>query len=348
MENLGIPWIMWSAGFEYDGRYGLNRAGRKLVREFGPRRRPGEGFSRHHKDVAASVQAKLEEVGMHLLHIAMDRIPSDNVCLSGGVALNVKMNGRLLRCGLVNDLFVLPAANDAGLSIGAAFELCRRLGRAISYAMDDAYLGPSYSESAIQEAIERHGLVHEYHKDIPAVVADLLVDGLLVGWFQGRMEFGPRALGNRSILADPRDPTMKDKINLRVKHREPFRPFCPSILEEAKDDYLDKAISSPFMTMAFQARPGARDRIPAVVHVDGSVRPQTVREEANPRFHQLISHFAKATGVSAVLNTSLNVRGEPICCTPEDALNCFLNTDMDAIALGSYLVRKSSNTHIVG
>jgi len=327
-------------GIEYDGRYGLDQASRKLKREFGPPRKPTDQITQRHKDIASSVQARLEDIGLHLLRILASKVNTDNLCLSGGVALNVKMNGLFLQSGLVKDMFVIPTANDAGLSIGAALELYRCLGHQVNYVMNNAYLGPSYSESEIQKSITQQGLAYKYQPHIAETVADLIVNGQIVGWFQDRMEIGPRALGNRSILADPRISAMKDRINSRVKHRESFRPFCPSILDEAKDDYMTGAIQSPFMTIAFQAKPGIRDTVPAVVHVDGSMRPQTLTETANPKFYKLIRAFASKTNVPVVLNTSLNVMGEPICCTPKDAINCFLTTDLDAIALGNFLVMK--------
>lgn len=342
--------VVWGTadGFEYDWRYGGlgGRLGPALCAEFGPRRERGGVISQHHKDVAASVQARLEEVSLHLLRVLSDAVPSGNLCLAGGVALNMKMNGTLLRSGLVERLFVQPVANDAGVAIGAALELSHRLGESCDYVMDHAYLGPSYTNEEIREELDRRRLVYEHHGEIAAAVADILNDGQIVGWFQGRMEAGPRALGNRSLLADPRDPMMKDRINERVKFREAFRPYCPSLLDEVKQDYLEDAHSSPFMTIAFQVRPCAKNKIPAVVHVDDSVRPQTVTSEANPLFHELIASFGRTSGVPVVLNTSLNVAGEPICCSPEDAIDCFLKTRMDAIALGNYLVRRCSNPHL--
>ncbi len=339
--------VVWETdgGFEYDWRYGgmAGRIGPSLTAEFGPPREPNSDLDHNHKDVAASVQDRLENIGLHLVRILSDMAPSRNLCLAGGVALNMKMNGMLLRSGLVENLFVQPVANDAGVAIGAALELSHRLGDGSDYVMDHAYLGPSFTNGEIRAELDRHGMTYEHHNKIAPAVADLVARGQIVGWFQGRMEAGPRALGNRSILADPRDASMKDKINERVKFREPFRPYCPSLLDEAKHDFLQDACSSPFMTIAFQVKPEVRHKIPAVVHVDDSVRPQTVTHKANPLFYELITVFGQTTGVPVVLNTSLNRAGEPICCNPKDALGTFLKTGLDAIAIGDYLVRKNGN-----
>lgn len=255
----------------------------------------------------------------------------------------MKLNGLFLQNKLVDDIFVQPAANDAGLALGAALELSARLGDSPNYVMEHTYLGPSFSNHEIQEALKKRNLSSEYHEEVEGATADLLVEGQKVGWFQGKMEAGPRALGKRSILADPRDPGMKDRINRRVKFREGFRPFCPSVIDEAKGDFLEDAHSSPFMTIAFKARDKYVRTVPSVIHVDGSVRPQTVKEETNPRFHKLLCLFGFRSGVPIVLNMSLNVRGEPICCSPDDAISCFLRTDMDALVLGNHLIKKSKN-----
>jgi len=240
-------------------------------------------------------------------------------------------------------VYVQPAAGDAGLAVGAAFYVYHQvLGYPRSFVMDHAYWGPGFSQAAIKQTLEQRGL---RYRELPEdqlcrETAQRVADGKVVGWFQGRMEWGPRALGNRSIVVDPRRPEMKDILNNRIKHREPFRPFAPSILEEATSEYFEKSYPSPFMIMAYPVRPDKRSAIPAPTHVDGTGRLQTVGRDANPRYHRLIKDFAALTGVPVVLNTSFN-ENEPIVCTPEEAVDCFLRTKMDSLTIGDFLIEKT-------
>ncbi|MEM3086829.1 MAG: carbamoyltransferase C-terminal domain-containing protein [Halobacteria archaeon] len=291
------------------------------------------------KAVAATTQAILEERLLTLMNNVRDETGVRQSCVGGGVFLNVKANLVLREAG--HELFPFPDPGDEGLCVGAALHAYHELaGKGPADRIRDVYWGPEYSEDQILDAARKSGLRHERHGDIAGTVAEMLARGKIVGWFQGRMEFGPRALGNRSILADPRDPKMKDVVNERIKHREPFRPFCPSLRTEAKGEYLKDGVDSPFMIQAFRVPPEKAKEIQAVVHVDGTCRPQTVERDVNPLFYRLIGAFEDVTSVPVVLNTSFNLAGEPIVCTPEDALRTFRNTDMDAVALGPYLVTR--------
>jgi carbamoyltransferase len=240
------------------------------------------------------------------------------------------------------DIYIQPAANDAGTALGVCYYLYHHvLGRPRSYVMHGAYTGPGYRADAIEQALAAHGLAFK-RLDEDALVrhaAEVVAGGDVLGWFQGRMEWGPRALGNRSIIADPRRTDMKDILNARIKRREPFRPFAPSILLEAVGDYFDQTYPDPFMVKIYGVRPEKRAEIPAVTHVDGTGRLQTVDRDANPRYHALIAAFRDRTGVPVVLNTSFN-ENEPIVCTPDEAIECFLRTRMDALAIDQYLVQK--------
>ena len=259
--------------------------------------------------------------------------------MAGGVALNCKMNGRIHRSNKVRNLFLQPVSGDDGTVLGAAMAMYleQKLDTS-SFVMDHVYFGPEYSDSKIKEALDAKGLSYRKVASIEKEVARLISDGKIIGWFQGRMEVGPRALGNRSILCDPRDATMKDTVNNKVKFREAWRPFCPSMLHEYAHEYLIKPCYHPFMILTFTIREEKRKEIPAVVHIDGTARPQTVRKDVNKRFWSLIEEFRRLTGVPVLLNTSLNIKGEPIVCSPEEAVNCYLNTGLDVLAIGDYLV----------
>jgi carbamoyltransferase len=258
------------------------------------------------------------------------------------VALNAVLNGKILAGTDVADLFVQPAAGDAGAALGAALYVHHEIlnGRR-SPPLRDVYLGPDYDERRISAALQTKGLIAERHPDIEKRAAGLLAEGKILGWFQGRMEFGPRALGNRSILADPRSAQMKEILNAKVKFRELFRPFAPAILAERAGEYFERRGSFPFMTVVLPVKAEKRARIPAVVHHDGTARLQTVEKEVSPRFHRLVQEFERLTGVPVVLNTSFNLQGEPIVCTPEDAVATFLRSGLDALVLGDYLCLKS-------
>jgi carbamoyltransferase len=313
----------------------------EMVRLFGPRRVPESEIDEWHKDVAYAVQDACEVAMMSVVKMAVEKTKSRNVCLAGGVALNSKANGKIVASGLVDKFFVQPAASDDGVALGAA--LAPYLdggGRLPMKAMRHAYLGPEFNDEAIENALRTYKLKYTRLSDVAAGAAELLSNGKILGWFQGRMEFGPRALGSRSILADPRDPEMNAKVNNAVKFREWWRPFAPSMKKEAAAEYLESASDSPFMILTAQVRAEKRAVIPSVTHVDGSARPQTVEKEINPLYWRLIDEFGKRTGVPVVMNTSFNLRGEAIVHTPTDAIRTFFSSGMDALVIGSFLVEK--------
>jgi carbamoyltransferase len=283
---------------------------------------------------------------LHLVQSLYERTRSKNLCMAGGVALNCMTNKLIAEKGPFTHMYVQPAANDAGTAIGAAFVIWNScLKRAYRDRIVHAYWGPSFSNRQIEKALCAHGLVYEQSEDVERQVARRLSQNQIIGWFQGAMEFGPRALGNRSLLADPRDPLMRDKLNARVKHREPFRPYAASVLAEQASSWFQIVEPSPlsdFMLIAYAAREDVKDRMPAVVHVDGTCRLQTVSAATNARYHKLISQFFEITGVPLVLNTSFNDQ-EPIVCTPEHAIHTFLKTEMDGLAIGDFFVDKRRN-----
>ena len=307
---------------------------------FGPRRVPESELTERAKDVAAALQQVTEEAALAVVRHLHRLVPSKNLCMAGGVALNSVMNGRVVREGPFERIFIQPAANDAGAALGSALLVAHathKLPR--EPIVECAYLGPAYDTDACVAAARRGGLVVEVVPDVVERTAEFLASGQIVGWFQGRMEVGPRSLGNRSILADPRGADTKDRLNLRVKHRESFRPFAPSVLAEAASDWFVGG-ESPYMLLVFDVRPEKRDQVPAITHVDGTARVQTVTRESNARYYDLIAAFGRRTGVPMLLNTSFNVRGEPIVCTPDDAVRCFLGTQMDVLVMGDAICRK--------
>lgn len=314
-----------------------------LVAEaFGPPREPRGEVTDRDRDLAASVQAVLEEVLLEMLRRLHARTRNPRLVMAGGVALNCMVNGKVLEETPFEDVWIQPAATDDGTALGAALWVWNRvLGRERGWVMTDAFLGPEFSEAECKQALEDARLPYRWLPDDELVehVAGRIADGAIVGWFQGRMEFGPRALGGRSIVCDPGRAEMKDILNARIKHREPFRPFAPSVLAEAAGEWFTPDYPSPFMLMAYPVRPEKRSVIPAVTHEDGTGRLQTVDAGTNPRFHALISAFARKTGVPVVLNTSFN-ENEPICCRPEEAVGCFLRTRMDVLVLGNYIAER--------
>lgn len=326
--------------FSYD-RYGMIRPfEQKFFDAFGPPRARGSEISDHHKDLAFALQAVAEDIILHVAKAARRRHPSRNLCLVGGVALNCVANARLLRESGFERIWVPPCASDTGVPLGSAlYHHHQTLGEPRRSRMDHAYLGQAFDDAQIKSALEAAGMGCERLDDDALIdrVAKDLAEGRIVGWFQGRYEIGPRALGNRSILASPIHPGVRDVINARVKFREPFRPFAPSVLEERAGEFFEIEQPDPFMTFAPRVRPGVASRIPAAVHVDGTARIQTVARSANPCYHALISRFATLTGVPILLNTSFN-KQEPIVCTPEEAISCFLRTSMDVLALGNFYV----------
>jgi carbamoyltransferase len=294
-----------------------------------------------HKNIAFSVQDLCEAAMMSVVRLALEKTCSHNLCLAGGVALNSKANGKILASGIIDNLFVQPAASDDGVALGAALAPYLDGGQRLPIRpMRQAYLGPSFDNDAIEAALKTYKIRFTRLSDSAATAAELLSQGKILGWFQGRMEFGPRALGSRSILADPRDSEMNTKVNNAVKFREWWRPFAPSLKKEAAPEFLESAWDSPFMIVTAQVRPEKRSVIPSVTHVDGSARPQTVEQEINPLYYRLIDEFGKRTGVPVIMNTSFNLRGEAIVHTPTDAIRTFFSSGMDALILGSYLVEK--------
>ncbi|HEY1422485.1 MAG TPA: carbamoyltransferase C-terminal domain-containing protein [Candidatus Acidoferrum sp.] len=307
----------------------------------GKPREPESEISDQHKNVAFAVQDACEAAIMSVVKMALQKTGSRNLCLAGGVALNSKANGKIVASGAIDGIFVQPAASDDGVALGAALALyLDDNGRLPNKPMRHGYWGPSFDDDAIEKALLTYKIRHAKLRDPATAAAQLLSAGKIIGWFQGRMEFGPRALGSRSILADPRDPEMNAKVNNAVKFREWWRPFAPSFKKEAAPEYLESAYDSPFMILTAQVRPEKRSVIPSVTHVDGSARPQTVEREINPLYYRLIDEFGKITGVPVIMNTSFNLRGEAIVHTPTDALRTFFSSGMDALIIGSFLVEK--------
>ncbi|MEM7306318.1 MAG: carbamoyltransferase C-terminal domain-containing protein [Planctomycetota bacterium] len=321
-----------------------------LERLLGPARRPEDELDEFHADMAASVQRYYEELLFRMLRRLSEQTGQSDLCLSGGCAMNSLANGRILEETPFERLFVPPAPGDAGGAVGAALSVwCERLGRQRVFEMDSALLGPSFGDEEIAALILRRrdeldaaDCVVERIEDEGELcdrTAARLAAGDVVGWFQGRMEWGPRALGNRSILADPRRDDMRDVLNTKIKLRETFRPFAPAVLREEVGSWFDREGDVPFMLQVWPVRADRHDEVPAVTHADGSGRLQTVEAATNPRFHRLLGAFRRETGVPILVNTSFN-ENEPVVCTPEQALNCFLRTRMDCLIVGSWLVRR--------
>jgi carbamoyltransferase len=321
----------------------------------GTPRGPGDPLEQRHKDLARSVQAMYEEAFFHLLNTLHARYGLDAVCIAGGCGANSVANGKVTLRTPFRRVYVQSAAGDAGGAVGAAYAVWHKLGGARGPAHAHAYWGPHYGDAAIDAMLARQaahiaelGCVVDAPRDEDTLARDTaaaVAAGEVVGWFQGRMEWGPRALGNRSILGDPRRADMKDILNLKIKRRESFRPFAPSVLREAVPDWFELDGEVPFMMQVYPIREDRRARIPAVTHVDGTGRLQTVSAATNPRYHRLISAFRDATGVPMVLNTSFN-ENEPVVCTPEQALDCFLRTRMDRLVLGTRVVRRVQAGHV--
>lgn len=364
-----------------DGSIWLNQkhfnysTGLKMVREkkwnklFGfARRGPEEDIEQHHANLALAIQEVTEEILLKMAREAKRLTGADCLCLAGGVALNCVANGKLLREGIFKDIFIQPAAGDAGGAIGAAlsayyiaFKKERRLSK--SDGMNGSFLGPSFTEREILQTAKKNKAVFDFYNDFKKLserVAELISEGKVVGWFQGRMEFGPRALGNRSILGDARNKEMQKKLNLKIKYRESFRPFAPSVLFEDVPTYFDLKCASPYMLLVAQVNKEkiknipdnyhqlplmerlyiTRSDIPAVTHIDFSARVQTVHKETNERYYKLLEAFKKITATGVIVNTSFNVRGEPIVCNPGDAYRCFMRTEMDYLVMGDFLFEK--------
>jgi carbamoyltransferase len=339
------PGMTWGDGEPVLGKL----FGDRLIKLLGAARDRQALLEQRHYDIAASLQERLEEVMIHLANQLHGVTGQKKLCLAGGVAYNCVANARILRDTPIEDIYVHAAAGDAGLAIGAAYYVWHQLlGQPRRFEMKHAYWGPEFSQARLKQALNGHG---DYHvselaaSDLPCRVAAKIAQGKIVGWFQGRMEWGPRALGNRSILVDPRNAAMKDILNRRIKHRESFRPFAPSILKERVSDYFTQSHPSPFMLMAYAVKLDKRGEIPAPTHVDGTGRLQTVERETNPAYWNLIQEFDKLTGVPVLLNTSFN-DNEPVVCAPEQAVDCFRRTKMDLLVLGNYLVEPAGKAAV--
>jgi carbamoyltransferase len=330
--------MTWDEGSPVIGRVFSD----EFVHLFGPPRAADAALSDRERDIAASLQLRLEEIGFHILNHLHDKTGLSDLGLAGGVAYNSVMNGKILLNTPFKRLFIQPAAGDSGTALGVCYQIYNGILKCEgSEVMTGAYTGPQFTGAEIKKSLSESELAFEYYsdEDLTKRAAQDIAAGLVVGWFQGRMEFGPRALGNRSIVVDPRRAEMKDILNDRIKKREPFRPFAPSILEERVADYFEQTHPAPAMLMVYQIKPERRAEIPAVTHVDGSGRLQTVSRAVNERYYQLISDFAALTGVPLVLNTSFN-ENEPIVCTPQHAIECFKKTKMDVLYLGNFAVRR--------
>jgi carbamoyltransferase len=353
----------------FDYCVGMRMTNEKFAELVGfPPRNPEDPLTQNHMDLAASLQRVTEEVLLNLVTAVHNRFGGENLCLAGGVALNCVANGRILREGRFERVWIQPASGDAGNALGAAlwaYHCHLGASRTVSPngdSMKGAFLGSCYTDEEIEAALRDAGVIYQRlsKDDLIERVADDLTDGMAVGWFQGRMEFGPRALGARSILADPRCPKMQKNLNLKIKYRESFRPFAPAVLAEKAADWFDLDTESPYMLLVAQVKADhiipttadqerlfglerlniQRSSIPAVTHVDYSARVQTVHRRTNPRFFELIARFSQKSGCDVLLNTSFNVRGEPIVESPLDAVGCFMGTELDALAIGSfYLLR---------
>jgi len=353
----------------FDYCTGLTMTNERFAKLFGqPVRRPDQLLTPFHMDVAASVQAVLDEAVLRLTRNLASKTGMRNLCMAGGVALNCVANGKVLGDGRFENIWIQPAAGDAGGAVGAAFAAYHQfLGKprraAASDGMSGAFLGPAYAQSEIERRLTLAGarLAVLSEDDMIGTTARALADQLAVGWFQGRMEFGPRSLGARSILGDPRSPTMQKNLNLKVKYRESFRPFAPAVLREDAADWFELGCDSPYMLIVADVRKDrrramtveeqklfgieklnvARSQIPAVTHIDYSARIQTVDAGTNPMFHRLLTQFKELTGCPVLVNTSFNVRGEPIVCTPEDAFRCFMGNELDILVVGNCVLKKS-------
>ncbi|MBL8615253.1 MAG: hypothetical protein JNM72_06570 [Deltaproteobacteria bacterium] len=332
--------------FSFD--YGMRMFTSRFEEIMGAPARPLENgeLTQFHKDVARSLQDVVNEVMILLANRAMDDAGTRNLCLAGGVALNCVANGEIIRNTNVENFFVQPAAGDAGGALGAALWAWHELlGKPRAWRQDHAFLGPSYTEAEIEAALNRYGAVYTRldRAKLLEKAAELIDHSLVLGWVQGGLEWGPRALGHRSILGDPRHPEMRDIINMKIKMREGFRPFAPTVLEEDAAEWFELDRPSPYMLLVAPVKDEVRfgpRALPAVTHVDGSARIQTIRRDQDPLYYDLIKAFKARTGCGVVINTSMNVRGEPIVNTPEDAYRCFMRTDMDALVIGPFLLLK--------
>jgi carbamoyltransferase len=338
-----FPFIRMSNGTEiphYD-REGFLKA----LKEIRPREKGVSPINGYHENVAARLQYSLEQVVGRMAEVLHRRTGYTDLCMAGGTALNCSCNGKLLSLPWVKRIFVQPAAADCGTALGAAvYAHVKLTGQRPKTRFNHMYWGPEFSNAEIEKVLKQAKVPYRKVDRIGEETAKLIAQNKIVGWFQGRMEVGPRALGGRSIVANPTDPRMKDAVNNHVKFREPWRPFAPSILADCMEEYFGTKHPSPFMILAFQAREEVKPKIPAALHVDGTGRPQTVEKETNPRYWDLINEFRKISGVPVVLNTSFNVAGQPIVCTPKDAIGTFYICGLDALSIGDFIVEKGTSS----
>lgn len=317
----------------------------KFLKKFGPKREKKGEYTQHYYDLAFALQKTVEKAGVQLAQHLHKLTGLPNLCMTGGVVLNCLMNREIVRQTGFKDFFFQPIANDAGTSLGSAlYHYHQVLDKPRSFVFDSVYWGPEYDNEQIEKSLKSHGVSYRKSPNIARETAQRIADGKIVGWFQGRMECGPRALGNRSITIDPTRAEMKDKLNARVKRREGFRPFAPSVLEERWQEYFEipKNQPSPYMILIGDVKAGRAGDIPAVTHADNTARVHTVSKKVNPKYWELISEFDKIKGVPVLLNTSFN-ENEPVVCTPDDAVKCFLRTEFDVLAIGDFLVEKQTS-----
>jgi carbamoyltransferase len=336
-DRNGLPFVNWDGDIPV-----IDGPQRKaFVKSLKPRKQE-DPITSEHKNLAATLQYTLEQAVQRMTEWLYKQTGLRRLCLAGGTALNCSMNGKLALLPWVDEIFIQPAAYDAGTALGATLSVyVEKTGQRPDWRMEHAYWGPEFSNEQIEETLQAFQDLHYYRSnDIFSETARLLAEGKIIGWFQGRSEVGPRALGNRSIIADPSRPEMKDRVNNQVKHREPWRPFAPSVLEEAVGRYVTKPIASPYMILAFDTKTESREEIVSASHVDGTIRPQTVSRATNPRYWQLIKRFEELTGIPVVLNTSFNVDSQPIVNAPQEAVDTFLNCGIDVLAIGDFLVWK--------
>lgn len=332
-----FPFIDWSQEIPYINEDML----RSFAEGFVKRESTESALLEKHTRLAATAQKALEEASIRMVNWLIEKTETSNLCIAGGVGLNCVMNGKIATLDKVNAVFVQPVAHDAGTSLGAALAVHMFLGGERNWKMEHVYYGHEYTDDDIRKTLEKFSqLEYSFSREIEEVTAQELAKGSLVGWFQGRSEVGPRALGNRSILANPAIPEIKDQINGKVKFREMWRPFAPSILEENIDDYVTKFSDVPFMTVSYQVTEKAHQDISAAIHIDGTCRPQAVSKRTNNKYWNLIKSFEKITGIPAVLNTSFNIQGQPIVNSPTDAIETFINCGLDVLSIGNYIVKK--------
>jgi carbamoyltransferase len=342
--------VLPDGSFKIDPTYfpfnsGERMFGQKIISTFGPPRIPESEITERHQDIAASLQEFFENTLLTITQRLYQETKSKNLCLAGGVFLNCSANQKILEHSGFKNIFIQPAAGDAGGALGVAAYINHAiLNKPRNGPQNSSSLGPQFSSGEIERALRAHGLAFKRHteEELLEVVAQALSENRTVGWFQGRMEFGPRALGNRSILASPLTEKMRDHLNNRVKKREAFRPFGPVVCLEDAPHFFDLSIPSPFMLLAPKVKNAMQAVIPAVTHADETARVQTLTELENPLLYQLLKLFGQKTGTPVLINTSFNLRGEPVVCSPEDAVSCFKKTELDALALENYWIEKSA------